>query len=1232
MKFFLMHFYTKYSKEKIKLASKPFASGGEGALYHVVSPVQYKHLAAKIYYPEKRSPERKQKVIYLINNPPISISEKQNPPIGWPLDILYQDKDFVGLLLPLLKGQKLTMLTLSKLPRRVNKAWHRFSLKNPDAFKLRLRLCFNIASTLYQIHNMGLYTLVDLKPDNILVQSNGLISIVDMDSVEVIEDNKVLFPAPVATPEYSPPEKYTMERKVDVPVLDSWDRFSMAVIFYQMLFGLHPFAASSKPPYDGLVGLDDKIKHGLFVHNSHIQKHFKIIPPPHQKFATVDQLLQDLFIECFVIGHAQPELRPTAEDWCSFLIEKLQLPIKLEGVNAILKLADNYIVPSSIINLKKILDFKHLNYFPILLSSLTRVEKNIYPFLVDKLESPHDYTDTIDRSLLAEVVPTYTTISPQIDYSNNRLQQRHFHINNTKVYGFKIFLTLSIISSLVTLSLGYWLPAIISILPGLFILYTKAHTYVQPEEAKKIIDSVSPSKLFRHNQNKESLKKQLTAIDQKIQTWQKNYANSFQKVAVTDLKVVKAYEIERSLFLEKLKVLDSRAKALRTEEKQAIENWKTYELAVKEYSFFTPYKSISYNYLSHKLQLALTTINTKIEGYKNDQQNIKNQHKEDSYQLIIKKDFKIQQTRAKILKQFNQEKAPFKPKALKSAHSKQLSTVKARHDKELQAAQKELEDNLKQLEIAYKKELEIYKGTTTSLAQKLQPSYIRKQYKLSKTHLNQAKQSKLDKMESEHKHLMKEQADQLALLEITNISAEKRAAQLSKKITSKAYNLGRQIKRDKGFKNLTNRLMHKQAPTQIIIDTLINFKLPKLDLIDHKTVQDSTQLFDTLLENSTNIEQLLTKIHHNWLNTTVLLSKYQQDLAKNNNSRNQRKLSSVFEQERQIMASVLKTLNNYWEQLQKDVDKLKELYIQNYTLRKREERASKVLRENKIAKLQQEQIDLKLELSKQKENTSVLLEAEYKKACIELEEKLQQDLLYANEILNRLQANKNTFLTQTIQPLEEFYEQGSMNFFAKKKKLEQAQQQELEQLALDQEKEIKTVKEKLVLVKEKQEKKLRAEDQKIEKEYAEKLQELDAVLKQQLEALKPQLEKDKEQRQEIQEAQSFLDKQHKLLKTSIKKGLTSYQKQYQAIQNQTNQLYKDIKQKGLITKQTLLKELQLKFLQQDEDKAKAPKKIQELFEEFKLIDEQLILKTKELRELTMLKEWLRIENLFKPPK
>jgi len=195
-----LHFYTKYSKEKIKIADKPFASGGEGAIYTIASPRSYNHLVAKIYYPEKRTPEREAKMQYLMQHPPITFREEQDPSIGWVQDLIYKDKRFIGILLIKIEGKKLTKLTLFKLPRRANKAWQRFSFKQPDALKLRLRTCFNLAVVIHQIHESGQYVLVDLKPDNVLMQPNGLLAVVDMDSVEVIENGKAIFSAPVVTP------------------------------------------------------------------------------------------------------------------------------------------------------------------------------------------------------------------------------------------------------------------------------------------------------------------------------------------------------------------------------------------------------------------------------------------------------------------------------------------------------------------------------------------------------------------------------------------------------------------------------------------------------------------------------------------------------------------------------------------------------------------------------------------------------------------------------------------------------------------------------------------------------------------------------------------------------------------------------------------------------------------------------------------------------------------------
>lgn len=320
-------FYLKNAKEKIRLASKPFAGGGEGNLYKITSPAQYKKFVAKIYHPPKQTALREQKINYLINHPPHEAvnDPKQHSPIVWITDGLYKNNKFVGFIMPFVSGEKLEILCLSKLPKKLSAQWKRFDRNNPKSWNLRLRICFNLATAIYQIHSADRYVLVDLKPDNVIVQPNGLISIVDTDSVEVIENGRAIFPAPVATPEYTPAEFYSNTHRINSTVGESWDRFGLAVIFYKLMLGIHPFTASSLAPYDRLVSLHNKIEHGLFVFAKDKQQYIQQpIPAPHNMFLNkLNSSLKDLFINCFTEGHSTPALRPTAEQWCYALLDAM---------------------------------------------------------------------------------------------------------------------------------------------------------------------------------------------------------------------------------------------------------------------------------------------------------------------------------------------------------------------------------------------------------------------------------------------------------------------------------------------------------------------------------------------------------------------------------------------------------------------------------------------------------------------------------------------------------------------------------------------------------------------------------------------------------------------------------------------------------------------------------------------------------------------------------------------
>ncbi len=306
----------KTTNETIQLADTPFAHGGEAELFQIVAPSKYRNYVAKVYFPQKRTERQAQKIHYLVNNPPELALHEGHQSVIWMSDSLYVNGQFVGFIMPYAKGAKLELLCSSRIPKQFANDWNRFSFKQKGSRELRLKICFNLATAVYQIHKTQRYVVVDLKPDNILIQPNGLVSIVDIDSVQVVENNRMLYPARVATPEFSPPEYYRDAKPGKTVIFETWDRFSLAVIFYKMLFGIHPYAGSSLPPFDKYVNLQDKIKYSLFVHSPSRRSNFKVIPPPHKAFYHLPAHIQNLFVRCFEYGHDNAYERPSANEWC----------------------------------------------------------------------------------------------------------------------------------------------------------------------------------------------------------------------------------------------------------------------------------------------------------------------------------------------------------------------------------------------------------------------------------------------------------------------------------------------------------------------------------------------------------------------------------------------------------------------------------------------------------------------------------------------------------------------------------------------------------------------------------------------------------------------------------------------------------------------------------------------------------------------------------------------------
>lgn len=304
---------------QIKVAATPFASGGEADLYMIKEPVQFVNQVVKLYRKEKRSKSKEDKLKYLIGNKPNLSSVNGHYAVIWPLDIARINGEFVGYTMPMARGVKLELLCHVNFPKTLHPEWMKFSHQTQGSQKLRLKLCFNIAVALSQVHSIGSYVLVDLKPDNIMVNPNGLISIIDIDSTEIIARNKVLFPAQVSTPEYTPPEYYSKLKNIETALIpETWDRFGLAVIFYRILFGIHPYTGSLKPPHETLSNITDLISRGFLPVGKYKRK-FNTIPPPHRVFKNLEKSVQNLFIQAFEDGHKHPDARPSADDWCRAL-------------------------------------------------------------------------------------------------------------------------------------------------------------------------------------------------------------------------------------------------------------------------------------------------------------------------------------------------------------------------------------------------------------------------------------------------------------------------------------------------------------------------------------------------------------------------------------------------------------------------------------------------------------------------------------------------------------------------------------------------------------------------------------------------------------------------------------------------------------------------------------------------------------------------------------------------
>ena len=332
------------SFEEIHLGSS-MNSGAEGTVYAIQGKnswqehfgpkraVVTKRVCAKIYsatHLAKHGKQLEAKLQFMGQHRPQYLHDgpANMVQICYPFGLLYDrpNGSFVGMLMYLaLDGSaSMSIIANDKAPayyqklRQLNKVkeaeWRIFRKfmfpSNYQPSRERLILVHNVAALIHYLHDTRKYVIVDMKPENFLITLRGGISLVDVDSVQVAFGHEK-YPSLMATPDYVPPEFYkykSMQKELkDI----SFDLFSMAVIFYKLLTGTHPFCYSVKNG-SGHVGtsVPEHIQSGWFACGSR-RSHFTLMPQ-HKRFDLLPKPIQDLFKRAF---EGKPGNRPTALEW-----------------------------------------------------------------------------------------------------------------------------------------------------------------------------------------------------------------------------------------------------------------------------------------------------------------------------------------------------------------------------------------------------------------------------------------------------------------------------------------------------------------------------------------------------------------------------------------------------------------------------------------------------------------------------------------------------------------------------------------------------------------------------------------------------------------------------------------------------------------------------------------------------------------------------------------------------
>jgi DNA-binding helix-hairpin-helix protein with protein kinase domain len=284
---------------EVRLSPKPFATGGEGAVFDVLG---HPELVAKLYSkPQSKDRCDKLRAMAKLCSPDLLKFA------AWPTATLSDGNQASvdGILMPRISDHKEIHHLYSVAQRKKD---------FPDAdWGFLLHTARNCAIAFENVHSHG-HVVGDVNQKNVMVSKKGIVALVDCDSFQVKDGNRI-FRCGVGVPEYTPPELHG-RKFTDVDRDTNHDLFGLAVmVFHLLMMGRHPFAGVPQVNFD--IPIEKAIQEGLYAYT---RNPTKLKPPPHvPPLAMLDVPTRSLFERAFCSSQ-----RPAATEWRTVLDASMQ--------------------------------------------------------------------------------------------------------------------------------------------------------------------------------------------------------------------------------------------------------------------------------------------------------------------------------------------------------------------------------------------------------------------------------------------------------------------------------------------------------------------------------------------------------------------------------------------------------------------------------------------------------------------------------------------------------------------------------------------------------------------------------------------------------------------------------------------------------------------------------------------------------------------------------------------